>query len=193
MKFNLKTLNKIGKSRLFKKKEDQLKFVIKKCIKHMQEQFRLRLEASDENFEIKYPNFKKNKDNYFYQFYFKEIAEKEEMPLENFFHFRTGSYRYTQDIPNSVTKKSINLWKKNPDFINQIIDFINTSFRDSFESFNIKKIRLLLSNWENTLEKMGEIDGMNKILKSLKSRGCKLPWTLSEVNCAIENTLSLLI
>jgi hypothetical protein len=192
MPFDIPTLLKISSVNLSKKKEDQLKFVVKKCIKQMQSDFKRQLEKSDANFLTNFPDYKKNKDLYFYEHFFKVHAEAEQIPIEKFFHFRTGGYRYTLDIPNSVTKKSVELWKKNPEFIQRMVHYIENFFKPEFEKFNIKKIRMLISNWEGIIERTGIIKGTENILKAIRSKGCKLPWSVAEVDCAITNTLNLL-
>lgn len=192
MCFDIPTIKRISSVNLSKKKEDQLKFVVKKCIKHMQDNFKQSLQASDLHFEKNFPKFKQKKDYYFYSHYFGSHAKKAGLPLERFFHFRTGGYRYTLDIPNSVTRKSVSLWKMNEEFVNEMVSFIRSSFRPFFEKFNIRKIRMLVSSWETVIEKMGPRKAMESILKAVLSKGCKLPWTMAEVDCAIESTLDLL-
>ena len=158
----------------------------------MQYKFKNDQNLTEVQFRLKYPNYKKAKDKYFYEYYFKDIAEQEGISIENFFHFRTGAYRYTREIPNSVTKKSVNLWKMNPLFIQEIVSYINTSLISNFKSFNTKKIQIMISNWSNTLRALGPTKGQNTILKILNSRGCKLPWTINEVNQAVKTTLIFL-
>lgn len=192
MNFDAKTLIQIGNSSTPKKKEDQLKFVIKRCIRQMQADFKLWLERTDPHFSQNYPQFKKNRDFHFYDFHFGRIAKRENIRLENFFHFRTRAYRYSRVIPNSVTKKSLLFWKQNPGFIEKMVTVIRNSFRTEFIDFNIRKINALVLNWENKLDDLGDSEGLAKILTSMKKRGCKLPWTMAEVNCAIKNTFEVL-
>ena len=189
---DISILNKITSIGCFKRKEDQLKFVIKKCIKNMQNRFKAKLDLSDVEFLLKYPNYKALKDKYFYEFYFGHIAKERGISIENFFHFRTGVYRYSREIPNSVTKKSIGFWKLNPEFINEIKSYIDCAFLADFKAFNKKKIKLILGKWERIILHFGWEEGVKVIIKLINSRGCKLPWTLNEAVIAIRNTLEFI-
>jgi hypothetical protein len=194
---NMKTLNEIREVIIKKKNEDELKFIIKKCIRHLQIEFIS---------EVKYGNLlnhsslkgvtmkdiKSNKDKYFYLYYFKSISEEEDIPIERFYHFRSWKNRFCKEIPKSITRESLDLWKKNPIFIKKIRDYINNSLKTYFFDFNIKKIHTMISKWEKLIDDVGEERGMIKILQSFDVKGSKLPWTVSEVQSAINHTLKCL-
>lgn len=190
----MKSLNKLRTVRLVKKNEDMLKFIIKKCIRHMQTKFLYKMKRSflqgNKIFEdISITEIKKNKDKFFYKYYFEKISKEHQIPIEKFYHFRSWKNRFLKNIPKSVTKNSLYLWKKNPEFIQKMIHFIRHSLKESFFKFNESKIIKMVSNWEKTIETFGREKGMKNILSKFKQKGSKLPWTLSEVESAIGYTL----
>lgn len=190
-------LNKLRTVVLKKKNEDELKFIIKKCIRHMQKEFISNVKSGDalnnpslEGVTLR--DIKKNKDKYFYRFYFMEIAKRDGIPIEKFYHFRSWKNRFCMNIPKSITKESLFLWKKNPTFIDKIVGYIKNDLTKSFYEFNIKKIHTLIGKWEKVIDKSGQNPGIMQIVRSFDGKGSKLPWTVSEVSIAIKHTLQCL-
>lgn len=197
MKFDVDTLNRVRNCFLKKKNEDELKFILKKCIKHLQNRFFKEIKISNLNKNLKdnktpQVEIKKDKDNVFYEYFFSNIAKKESIPIERFFHFRSWKKRFSNEIPKSITRESLALWKKNPVFIKTLIDYIQFDFLDAFRLFNIKKIRTMVSKWDKLIDEFGQTKGLQEILRSFEVRGSKLPWTLTEVTFGIKNTLKSL-
>ena len=194
--FTLKNFDKLKILKKKKKNEDELKFVIKKCLKQLQEDFlekfrKKKIEQMDDC-RVSMKEVTRNKNEYFYRHYFGRIAEREGIPIQKFYHFKCWSERYSRNIPRSITKDSLFMWKKNPKFIQKIVDFIKNKFMIKFISFNSKKIRSMVSKWDAILDEKGLEEGTKAVIRSFKSRGLKLPWTLTEVRKAIDNTLSFL-
>lgn len=190
-------LNKLRKTKIKKKNEDELKFVLKKCIRHLQTRF---LENVKQGNALEHPSLvgvslrdiKTNKDKYFYRFYFREIAEREDIPIQRFYHFRSWKNRFCKDIPKSITKQSLELWKKNPVFIGEIKEYIHDSLKNHFFKFNAKKIHTMVTKWEKIINEKGHRMGVSEILNSFDVKGSKFPWTLSEVDLAIAHSLKSL-
>jgi hypothetical protein len=195
---DLKILNNFKNCTLIKKNEDMLKFVIKKCIRTMQTEFINHIKSSFVKGELIFKNvsiteIKKNKDKFFYLYYFDKISKEDNIPIEQFYHFRSWKNRNLKDIPKSVTKQSLKLWKKNPVFIKKMISYIQFSLKDSFIEFNKTKINKMIEKWEKIIETHGKEEGIEKILSKFKLKGNKLPWTISEVENAINYTLQNLL
>lgn len=177
--------NKARNSHLHKKTEDGLKFIFKKAIKKMKN-----------NFKIKHLNgIKLNSqqlDHHFYSFYFQDIADREGISLECFYHFRNWQNRNSDNIPKSITKNYVRRLKKNPEFVRELRNYLESELIHCFKVFNSKKIRTMIIKWEKIIEEQGRETGIKTIIKMIHSRGNKIPWTLSEVYHALEDSLKYL-
>lgn len=185
VQFTEKFFNSAKNTDLKKKTEDGLKFIFKKAIKKMKDKFKKKY-------------FKGKKigaalfDKHFYSFYFQKIAEEEKIPLECFYHFRNWQSRESENIPKSITKEYVRRLKKSEEFICQLRTFLEEDLLNSFKVFNSKKIRTMIIKWEKIIEDKGKEQGLKTIIKTIHSRGNKIPWTLSEVNHALDDSLKYL-
>lgn len=178
-----------GRQSLFKKKtEDGLKFVFKKAIRHMKLVFKEEFLEKNNLSKITTDQL----DFEFYSHHYGKIAEENDMHLERFYHFRNWKKRDSPYIPKSITKAYVSNLKRNPNFVGQIRDYLNNHLMESFKGFNSKKIRAMIMKWERTIERQGTVEGLKAIGKMIRSTGNKLPWTVNEVNRALEDTLSYL-
>lgn len=193
IEFSAKCLNKIKNIVLTRKSEDELKFVIKRSIKHMQKIFYNKIKHERKESNSLRPSalklLKKNIFKQFYEHYFGEIALKEEIPLEKFFHFRCYEKTQSNNVPKTITKRSLCLWKKNPEFIKKLKNYIKNDLKKDFILFNKNKIRNLISSWEKCLDTNGIIQGADIIENQLIPNISKFPWTMTEVSSAIKTTL----
>lgn len=188
--FSCQSLNIIRETCLDKKKEDELKFVLKKCIKHLQDRFVRNLKNSGQSIASGPGiNYKNQLDLEFYTAYFGHISRKENIPIECFFHFRSWKRRYSMHIPKSITKSSLVNWKENPVFIAEIEEYIGSEFDKWTRQFNVNKIRKLVSKWGKIFERNGRVIGIEMILHSFEKKGCKLPWTAFEIDSAVKTTM----
>lgn len=187
--FSCESLNIIRVTSLEKKTEDELKFVLKKCIKHLQDRFVRNLKLRGQSIASGPGiNYKNQLDLEFYTAYFGHISRDQNKPIECFFHFRSWKRRYSMHIPKSITKNSLGNWKENPVFIAEIKEYIHSEFDKWTRQFNVNKIRKLVSKWGKTFERNGRVKGMEMILHSFEKKGCKLPWTAFEIDSAVETT-----
>ena len=62
-----------------KRPEENYKFIFKKCLKYMKDQLK-------DKIKHKKKMKKKEFEKYFYLYYFREICNREKIPLEHFFH-----------------------------------------------------------------------------------------------------------
>lgn len=192
-----RSLNRLRQVKQKKKNEDELKFVLKKGIRRLQERFLADVACGK---ALGHPalagvtagEVKRNKDKFFYRFHFQAIAAREGLPIERFYHFRSWKNRHCSGIPKSITRESLELWKKNAGFVAQIRHYIRGSLRKDFFAFNARKIRTLVAKWRKTLARLGPAKGLCRVLAGLDSKGSKLPWTLSEVDTAIAHSLKCL-
>jgi hypothetical protein len=182
--YSIKFFEKARKTKLKKKNEDGLKFIFKRAIKQLK--FDIKKKLKSENEKLSIDEF----DKRFYTYYYGKISEKMKKPLECFYHFRNWKKRTSPNIPKSVTKKYLALLKKNPEFIQKINNFLLNDFFLSFYRSNSNKIRHLIIKWEEMIQNSPDNwSGIEKIKKSILGKGNKLPWTLSEAECAFKKTL----
>lgn len=182
VEFSKKFFNRAANTDLKKKKEDGLKFIFKKAIKKIKNDFKInqlqgiRLNA-------------KELDRHFYAFHFQKIADQEGLPLQCFYHFRNWQNRESENIPKSITKDYVRKLKKNPQFVLELKNYLENELIKSFTMFNSKKIRTMIIKWEKMIEDHGREQGIKTIIKNIHSIGNKIPWTLSEVYHALQDSL----
>jgi hypothetical protein len=186
IQFQQKFFNKAKTSNLRKKTEDGLKFVFKKAIRELKKEFKNTMLTPGTKLKTD------ALDKAFYGHYFGQISEHFNIPLESFFHFRNWKKRNSPHIPKSITKKYMSRLKLNSNFISKIYTFLHQKLINSFRVFNSKKIRTMVIKWEKIIEEFGIDAGLSKIQKMINSRGNKIPWTMSEVYHALDDTLDYL-
>lgn len=166
---------------LRKKKEYNIKFVFVKAIKYLKSKFLSEQFNFEKSKSFINSNILHNSDICFYRYFFGEIAREKGIPIENFFVFKNWTHRYDKNIPKTITMRSIQLWKLNPEFIFEIRKYFRESFLNDFKIFNQTKISKMEKEWIKLVKKFGPSIAVKSILKTLSAKGSKLPWTLSEV------------
>jgi hypothetical protein len=184
LEFSEKFFNELRQEPLEKKTEDCLKFIFKKTLNALKKDFK-------KNLSIK-PNSNKDLDLKFYDFHFGNISKMLNIPIESFHHFRNWQNRDSPLIPKSITKRYISRLNLNRNFIKNFKKFLEEDFISDFKKFNLKKIRKLISNWEEILKKKGPEEGLIIIVKKIFGRGNKLPWTINEALHAKKTALERL-
>lgn len=187
-------LNKIKNTKDVRRSEERLKFIFKKCIKHLQKIFKNdwktgKIEVEEVELE---PSLSKNLkfDYIFYNYYFKEISEKIKQPIEKFFHFRNWKNRTSTDIPKSITKIYVNYLKMNKEFMKLFIDYMKNNLLDDIKFMNSMKIEKMIINWKKELFQTSEDfdQSLKTLLKKFKKKKVKLPWSHFEIQNAIDET-----
>jgi hypothetical protein len=172
-----------------KKREHYLKYILPKCLRHLKAQLNWNSMINEYN----YLKLTKLEYEYkFYSFYFGDISEKNNIPLEKFFMFRNWTHRFNSNLPKTVTSEFILLWKKNPTFIRKIKSYLTSSFMEGVKEINSKKLKIMLSKWEMLIESNGLGKGLDLILKTIGKKGSKVPWMTTEIKKGIEMTLDVL-
>ena len=184
---DLNSFDSIVSISLTRKKEYSIKFVIMRSLYYVKNKF-FNKEMKNISAISSKKYFSKASDAYFYDYYFGDLALKKNLPIESFYAFKNWSHRYNKSIPKSITKKLIQLWKLNPEFTQNIRDYLQNQIMQDFILFNKKKINKMIDRWSKIIEKFGIDAGFNSILSSFNLRGSKLPWTVSEVKHALKVT-----
>lgn len=190
--FEQAALNAIFLQDLRRKKDYNIKFILARTIQHLKEQFFRKMHESPETKGLPPHASKQLQDVLFYNHYFADIARRLELPIERFFAFKNWTHRYNRNIPKSITSQVISLWHMNPQFIRDIFWYLDHRFMADFETFNMVKIGNLIEKWARVVQKRGEEKGFQEVLGQLASKGCKVPWTVSEVRFALKETRQVL-
>ena len=182
----------------FKRPEENYKYIFKKCLKKLKAKVGEKLEikcCKKEEFERR-----------FYEFYFKEIAARENLKIECFYQPRNAKCaddkdRKTterrnivktvqlskKDIPKTISCKYIQNISKSKQFLDDFFTYLNEYLLNEHVANIDKKIHAMSNDWQLLLNDglvteltIGEI--CKKIEKNTKF---KLPWTVKEVQTAI--------
>ena len=184
--------NNLMKVNLKKQKDYNLKFIILRSLNHLKKKFIEDRKQQNKDSQTYTPQLLLHSEINFYLHYFKEISVKENIPIENFFAFKNRRHKFNNNIPKSITSKSLALWKKNPLFISEIKNYLRKKFLGDFIEFNRGKIDKWIFKWEKQAREYGLENTVCSVLKSLDQKGTKLPWTTCEVNHGIKVTLNSL-
>ena len=170
-------LNQIGSSNSQKRIEENHKFVFKRCIKYMKNLFKT---------NNKYKSKKPDMERAFYSHYFQEIADKEDISLECFYH-PTNSRSKIKNGPKTINSEYLRNICKNKEFINTFLDYAYDKLKIDYEKVIDIKIEDLIKKWDEMLYsnrcKETIIDEILEYIE--KNKKCKLPWNFTEIDEAI--------
>jgi hypothetical protein len=168
-------VNRIISARTSKRPEEFFKFVLTRVIKTLKKSYKSDINPSGDL------------DIEFYSHYFKDVADKLKVSIDQFFYPLTGK---ATNKNASGQKKNMKLnagyysrifqSKKFLDAMNKSIEEIKSDYADEIR----KKLESLLMKWDSDFDPNSKnmIDFVNKIAQYLeKNKRCKLPWTLAEV------------
>lgn len=192
-KLNMPNLNlkekiiSIMSSNSLKRPEENYKFIFKRCLKFMKSEMK-------KNFAKKIK--KKDFEKLFYEFYFKEISEKESIPLEHFFHPKNSKAvkKLNYITPKTINSYYINNISKSKIFMNNFLEYLENNLSKDYEILIDSKFSSLILKWNEEYEKNPNKDQVvYKICDYIKgNKKCKLPWNVKEIKEAIEVVKNLL-
>ena len=166
-------------SKSHKRPEECYKFIFTRVLKFLKRSFK-------KNF-----NIKQNLDEQFYGYYFAEIAQKNQEPLENYYYPLTKKENKKETLNSNYFAKIF----QSKNFINDLVKYINEHLAEEYKTEIVQKLESLLLKWDPQFIE-GE-QGMDKYLEEIKhyltkNKRCKLPWTLDEVKEAVLRVYSLI-
>ena len=167
-----------------KRLEEQIKMVYKRCIKYLKRAYKRKMRSI---------SYKKYLDLAFYNYYFGEIAKKENISIEKF--FTPGSKSQFFKIKANFTYDFLEHTKKSPAFVEDITDYLERHFETQFVRDNHVKIKKLCNDWRLRLEQVEHVnlENMRQIAEELKSNmKIKLPWTMGEMRNSVQNFRSII-
>lgn len=175
----LSKINGIVNSKSHKRPEECYKFIFTRVLKFLKKSFK-------KNF-----NIKQNLDEQFYGYYFAELAQKNQEPLENYYYPLTKKDNKKETLNSNYFAKIF----QSKNFINDLVKYINEHLYEEYKTEIIQKLESLLLKWdpyfaeeEQKTEKY--IEEIKQYL--MKNKRCKLPWTLDEVKEAVLRVYSLI-
>lgn len=149
--------------------------------------FNQNLFNSKENFSIK-----QNRDYSFILNYFGPISETQNIPIEKFFMFRNCTHRFDKNIPTTITWSCVQLWKKSPQFIGEVRNYLDSKFLSEVKDINLVKIDRLIKKWTRFAIQKGLSNCVDYICSSVQLKGTKLPWTIVEAQRALSHAVEIL-
>lgn len=166
-----------------KRPEEKYKYVFKRALKLMKDKFKKsRLDLINERQPIV--------TRAFFDHYFKEISQKEGIPLERFEPPRFSGAKKNSNSVKTLNAEYIRLVKKTPAFV--------THFLEACEKLREKAPAVIKSKFDSLRSKFSQFKSENdtktadRIVEYItKNNKCKLPWTLREVESAVDSVYQL--
>ena len=182
-----------------KSKEENLKFIFKKGFKFLKKCF-FQL-VDEQSFSILKGPFDQlhhsSKLEYlFTAFYFQRQAIALEIPLEKFFQpsiHRSYKILNPLQISKSLNQKFLKRIKQGGLFIQHFREFVTKQLVNDSRKQIIKKTEEMVFKWEELYFERGPRCLKNQITKQLRQKSkSKLPWSVFEIEFAIEQVAELL-
>ena len=174
IKEKLSSISKLGSN---KRPEENYKFVFKRCLKNMKDNLKIHTDKK---------NKKKEQDKLFYEHYFKRIAEKEGLSLQQFFHPKNSKSKY-KDAPKTINADYIANISKSHEFVHDFLNYMHNHLKTDYEKTVDTKIDGLIKKWNDMYEQAEDkCQIINEICEYIeKNKKCKLPWSDKEIYEAI--------
>ena len=172
---NKENLDKINQFCGVKRLEEEFKFIFKRSIKFLKN-----------NFKIKNPLLKKNSINQnFYLFYFKNLADKLKLPL-NYFSFEDSKFKrqkYKIKCHKTINRNYRNLILKSKLFSKDFKNYLDNFILLEFEKDILHKLNKIFEKWINLLN----AKNFNQIEMEIDNNKISFPWTINELKKAIQS------
>lgn len=207
--FEVESFNNIIQKTGHKRSEQNLKYVYKFILKFLRTQFK----NNHTSFQFRKINQdltqKQLVDLAFYTFYFGQIADENDWPISKFYSPKgfPGTNSANKSVldspdqqPRSLNKDYFQNLKKSELFIRDVSYFLNnryllasdqtTGIIHEYKKSSENKMVQKLNQWVLLLSKNGQDEGLKRILDDLnKNPKSKLPWSLNELNRAVDAAL----
>jgi hypothetical protein len=168
-----------------KRVEEYTKFILKHTMKHLKDRFK----------SLNLPASAKGSQPEFYQYYFKEVSEVTNMPLEAF-HDPLNNRKYkTEIMPKTLNSEYLQLIFKSKLFAKDFRNYISSKqlINDYMKSIP-RKFEKILLRWERVSDEKIDRKQFRDRLHDyfFKNKQCKLPWTVNEIAAGINYFLSIM-
>ena len=183
MYFLFEKIKELTKSDSIKRPEENYKFVFKRCLKHMKEEFK-----AGQGKKLS----KKDIERTFYEHYFRRVVEEEKVPLESFFHPKNSKAK-TSHCPKTINNVYVENISKSPEFVRDFTGYLTQDLEGEYREVIDAKLNGLVQRWENEYQESrnGEEVIRNICQNIEKNKKFKLPWTVREVQEAVMSVRKL--
>ena len=175
-------LKKVDNYKSSKRLEENYKFVLSRCIKHLKKQLP----------KCKHRKIRKREfDTYFYQYYFGDICQSTNSTISDFQIPRTST-----DIvlkTKTISDEYIARLAQSKTFTEACVKYMESQLRIDYRTEMNFKIDKLIESWENTYkEAVNKDQAIDMIVNNIvHSQRFKLPWVGNEVCVAVESVRSI--
>ena len=167
-------INEILSSRSNKRPEECYKFILTRIIKNLKRNFGAKPGQTLEEIERS-----------FYHYYFADIAAEMNLSIENFYYPITRKQLDKIKLNSQYFDKIF----KSKRFLNDTFNYIDNVLREEYQEELKQKLRTFLNKYDLMLRRSPDKreETLRKIKDYLlKNKRCKLPWTVREINEAVE-------
>ena len=167
-----------------KRHEEKYKYIFKRCIDHMKKNFQDKQKGNQARI--------KDLERNFYEFYFKEISQRDKIDLECFYDPRNTEGE-SSNIPKSFNENYIRNISKSQEFKVEFFNYMNNLLLQNELVFLKQKIETLVEKWAKQLE---EDKYTEEVIKNIcedirNNKKGKLPWSIKEQKNAIQKVKDL--
>ena len=163
-----------------KRIEENNKFVYKHTMKFLKAQF----------YTSRKLKYNKESEMEFYQHYFEDISKKTKKPLELFYDPLNITSKYSKK-PKTISNTHILLIFDCNNFKAKFFEYIDTNFKEDYQTSIYKKFEKFLSNLESLISKSSDFERVacvEKFIEKLQtSKRCKFPWNSTEIDQALNH------
>ena len=135
---------------------------------------------------------KKAFENYFYNYYFSEIAKKEHIPIQDFY-YPVSYNKNKKNAYKTINKPYIGNIRKSKKFIRDFNSYINNQLIEDYKKEVSNRLMETLSKWDQEHAKYSNTTRLtDKFKVYFKNEKSKLPWTISDIQFAIKTVKAAL-
>lgn len=179
--------------------EENIRFLVKKILKHLQNVFRDQLfERVQGHLLPEYARLRHDVrfDYCFFGYYFANVKSILERPIESFFHPRSRASAWLKanpNIPRTISQGYLAKLRSSELFVRDVKIYVDRELMGEVKSDIFKKIGKMLGKWEQLLERGPPEAFLAAIDRQFKSNPkLKLPWSFQEVLLAIQKIYQFL-
>lgn len=179
---------KLRNEKSTKRVEENNKFIFKFLLKHLKKTF-----YSKKNIDPK----KKFSEMLFYRFYFRDLSRSDNIDINNFYDplYRPG---LKNKCFKSFNNEYIRLVFRSKSFFEDFKSLLESDFRQLYLDFVTDKIKEILFPLKKTLMDVEQNEEQERLVfenfskEFERKKRFKLPWTVCEMECAIQQFIKVL-
>lgn len=175
----LKIVEKIKLETSMKRLEENIKFVYKHAMKQIRKKFQQEVVSSSEV----------DVNESFFHYYFKEIAEKNNLSFEVFKDPSNLKTKEKTKQLKTINSEYLSLIFKSEKLVTNVREVLKTNkLLKSYQNGVLRKFEKLFVRWEKDFTPDTSIHLIHNRIKNYLqyNKQCKLPWTSNEIIAAIE-------